>query len=523
MVFIERFQNASTAVYSTTPALITGIMGTNQSQKSAMLSRSEPMSIDSANNKYYDFSAEQLWLGRLSSFTQSIESNLKLLRVILLAKFSFIGEVERSKEYAKEKSKGLLGNWSKAFEDKGVPIPERTLDTNKLDNLPFEDYEFEEKQLLNLRTLCLNQKEFVENKLKKGVEAALAQQDASKIALVRDSFGRISKDIEIVQRAIVQRVHEVSDKGKYAQSKQAAALEMTDKLALMALAHFQHLLPSGQDVTPITFFSQETHVRTMPYCDDVLLIGIRYDQITQEGTDAPPPFELVAIPHEIGHFIYQRATIDFEAVGEKALPQNSRYLKWSEEIFSDVCGCIVAGPLVGVSLLSILASRSDEENQSLEGEHPIGVLRPYILAKILELLGEKSPNHSFNKASSAITNNWKSTLQHAGYTIDNDKIIKGKNTFQISETVKELTPLIDAYIKKLFPDSASKTVAKIWSKTDDDSIVTYVTHLKQLEKISGLDNIEPSELERGTFDSEESIEELIEEWKKKGPVTIGGH
>lgn len=597
------------------------------------------MSTDNKNIFY----EKTLWTGRLASFTKTINSNLKLLRVILLTKGSSIMEFGLFLEEGEElllsanenntnstfikineykakmrqlnESEGIsaLRNkieqhektiqtfkdeinkakdsnlWDKAqVVNTLINIVQNDLSdpseqTNDINELPGEgagdgdkvggsyshdahsmvDFDFEERQLYNLRTLSRKQKKFVKDRLETSVTSTLESAEAhSKVALIRESFGRMAKDIEIVQRAIVQRVHEVDDTGKYAPSMQANALQITDKLALEALEPFQRLLPADSAITPITFFSQETHVQGVPYCDDVVLIGIRYDQVLQQAStsEIPPlPFELLAIPHEVGHYIYQRANLEnirsdintivsaefnqiewlirvqnpdglsFKDVGEN-LPFSEdygqdavdRYKKWCEEIFSDICGCIVAGPLVALSLLSILASRADAENQIADGEHPTGTLRPFILKEILTILQElRADKYQFNEAAEGLIDSWKDIQSKFGQVATED-----------TEKLDAIRPIIRVFArilleaKLLHPDGRVEELPDytVWSEKNVKNLSEYATELVGIEDLPRLQNITASVLnEDSPQDQSDAIEDLLAEWKRKGPVTIGDH
>lgn len=521
-----------------------------------------------SENGKYNFYEEKLWTGRLASFTKSIDSNLKLLRVILLTKGSTI------MEFSKLLDKGLLimnesneklppefKNSMKKMEGLRDPLASigknvfgfsigqsQANEPQSKDGLDSDDihgkvkFEFEETQLFNLRTLSLNQRRFVNNRLQKSVERALKKVNnnnamSNEIAEIRKCFQFIAGDIEIVQRAIVQRVHEVDDNGRYQPSMQASALQITDMLALMALKPFQHLLPSNAEITPITFFSQETHIRSLPYCDDVVLIGIRYDQVLQDlaAPDTPPPFELLAIPHEIGHYVYQRANIeaksvdvdqiikdefskapltseasedavsDFEAVAEKLPLANKRYRKWCEEIFSDICGCIVAGPLVALSLLSILVARTAEANKNEDGEHPTGALRPYILQEILLQLNKiNAAKYPFKDAAQDIVATWKTNQKDVDQQVPAD-----------------IQKIISVFVRILLAGASADF--NLWGTAKMSNLTACADELKKIKTMSGFEDLVPSKLSKTDPEDGTDITLLVEEWQKKGPVTIGDH
>ncbi len=515
----------------------------------------------------YNFYEESLWTGRLTSFTESINANLRLLRVILLTKGSTIMEFSKLLGQGLLKVNDSMGgyklpeNFKKhvksldGVQDAVIDILPNLLGSfgggkpkDEDDLLGLVKFKFEETQLYNLRTLSLNQKTFVNNRLRQCVTAVLQKINNNdnnaldEIALIRKSFQNIAADIEIVQRAIVQRVHEINDDGKYVPSMQASALQITDMLALLALRPFQHLLPTKSDITPITFFSQETHIQSLPYGDNVVLIGIRYDQVLQnlEDDKTPPPFELLAIPHEIGHYIYQRADLKDQRTllqkivtkefglakwlapsGEEglnfkdvsaALPIDARHRQWCEEIFADICGCIVAGPLAALSLLSILVSRADDKNRSSDGEHPTGILRPFILKEILVALNQQQPQrYPFNAAAEDMIAVWQDIARKFGYKTDAQ-----------TEELNNLRKIIRLFTRFLL-ESRGTADFTLWSSAAIRSLNDCTVELKQIKTLSGFDGLEPSRLGKTAPETGADIKRLIDEWEKKGPVTIGDH
>ncbi|MEM8862423.1 MAG: AbfB domain-containing protein, partial [Chloroflexota bacterium] len=107
-------------------------------------------------------------------------------------------------------------------------------------------------------------------------------------------------DFEIMQRAIQQR--ESAGDNNLAQAR---SLLITDKLADMSLAPFQFLFgDTNTTVTPITFFGKDVYIRQVPYSNQVMFIGLTYDLVASINDSNMPPFELLAIPHEMGHFLY---------------------------------------------------------------------------------------------------------------------------------------------------------------------------------------------------------------------------
>ena len=477
---------------------------------------------------------------------------------------------------ATDKLRNRTGKQTRTSVNKNKPNMAATARKSK-PRKPLVTFDYEETQLYNLGVLSLKQKKFVAQRLNSCIRTALrqAKKDKKQIVLIRESFRRIARDTEIAQRAIIQRVHELNDQGAYEPSMQAKSLLIMDKLAFMALTPFRDLLTAHANIAPITFFSQETHVQGVPYSDEVILVGVRYDQVLQDlvgSRAAPPPFELLAIPHEVGHYIYNRASIDlgkYQSWGtwlrnnsdlntvervkwqkvldkmtttttfkqlSKRFPTSRKYLDWCEEIFADMCGSIVAGPLTSLGLQSILATHGDKDDR----EHPTGVLRPFILSEMLTILHKVWPKkYSFNKVAQGLSENWADNiLPQLGYTVTYDakgvptKITETKRNkviCNISDELEEIRPIIYVYARLLLQthiaagDTQSYT---LWSSTNDRSLKGCASELENIAtwvNSNSFKELRPATLTKTLPPMGRLIQNLIDEWDKKGPVAVGDH
>lgn len=136
--------------------------------------------------------------------------------------------------------------------------------------------------------------------------------------------------------------------------------------------------------TVMTYFQKSTNVRLIPYAPAVL-IGIPFSAIDNA-------FDLLAIPHEVGHYIYHSGcwqgqfveTWLDEQLQTANLPDWAWH--WAEECFADVYGCLIAGKHIAESALEMARTASLDEYFEDDGEHPIPALRPLIYAAVLEKL-----------------------------------------------------------------------------------------------------------------------------------------
>ncbi len=191
---------------------------------------------------------------------------------------------------------------------------------------------------------------------------------------------QISFDLDVMARAEHFRM-------PTALPEMRTTLNKADILAYAALepAIKANLLP---DMTVVTYFQKSVTVRIMPYAP-VALIGIPFSAIDS-------PRDLLAIPHEVGHYVYRHGIFQqcqhtgsrFAAVLSNELAGRPQWLlNWLEEIFADVYGCLVAGPLIALSFQDLQAALSLQEFVSEDGEHPTPALRPNVYHHVLDHSG----------------------------------------------------------------------------------------------------------------------------------------
>ncbi len=249
------------------------------------------------------------------------------------------------------------------------------------------------------------------------------------VHLIKACFQEFTVDFEILQRAIEQR--RWSSRGSNAQ---AQSLVVTDKLAAMALTPFQHLITDSSDVIPITYFSQAIHIRRLPYVDNFVLVGLTYDLSVDSLPEASSPFELMSIPHEVGHFIYHHGKLkpdqkyryeSLASVREDEQFAEHPYRHWFEEIFADLYGCLVAGPLTALGLLALLATGDKARLLLDDEEHPTPILRPFFLSEMLRILSEKSGSWQagqkavdFAEVAKSLDANWTTLLERWGFVTE---------------------------------------------------------------------------------------------------------
>lgn len=438
--------------------------------------------------------------------------------------------------------------------------------------------DFQVKQLLALYSLCSTLNNFLWNKFPNLIPQLLTQGAESAppppLHLLRATFRQMSMDCEIMQRALIQRRGQLNSPNDYMMSAQSLTLLITDKLAYKTLAPFQHLLPSHPQLSIITFFSETTHIHHLPYSDQFILVGISYDCVPPnlyKGVYTPkfldkhkslPTFEFMAIPHEIGHYIYHQARLNNHesfASLESGF-QNNACCHWCEEIFADMYGCLVAGPLSPLGMQALLAYGNQERLWLDDEEHPTPFLRPFIMSEILRVLSEpeaqswREPEkrdmarYQFDRVADLLDANWATFLQQCGFQVtegENGRFshIQLPNTatgnsgqaIQLTEMITTIRPIIETFAKHLFahatfpphpsPGNIPWSHGNLASLSDYDPVMANLTNMQAAwESIPNHTLFEASVnyTKTNTATPETQLQLCLDNWGDKGPTGGGG-
>lgn len=450
------------------------------------------------------------------------------------------------------------------------------------------DFDFELKQLINLRSLTITYIYFFAD-MRRLIEEALAPptgQGEPPLHLIQACYQYLANDFEILQRAFLQRQPSVDPAGKPVAGVLAKELVMTDKLAMKTLLPFAHLLAHP---TIFTFFSQETHIRQLPFSDQVILVGLSHGRISityneqmrsdaaENGRTALPAFELLAIPHEIGHYLYDHAQLDRPAAAHNAPTKghfidlcaqfrDNPYHHWGEELFADLFGCVVAGPLAVLGMQALLATGDPASLWQDDGEHPTAAVRPYLLAEMLRVLAgqEKAlaqqtktvnpARYQFAQAAHSLDANWSATLQRLGFALLDVK--QGRPAqiklpahaagvvavIEVDQLVKTVTPILVEFAGHLLAQARFElghdplSAAMPWVRTDQARLRVYTDALvaltgaalarqpvaqQHLLSLNFWDEKWQSHMQGAT--ATEKLQHWLDEWGDRGPRTIGGH
>jgi hypothetical protein len=191
---------------------------------------------------------------------------------------------------------------------------------------------------------------------------------------------QIAIDLNCLQLAATQRV--------IANSNPAwrETLEKADRFAWRCLPYAEQG-SDKTDTTAITYFQKFPSIRVIPYAP-VALIGIPFSCATV-------PQDYLAIPHEVGHYMYwHKFRSKFSTELSRLANDDARFVNelnhWAEEIFADVYGCSIAGPVIAADFQDLQLRFSEEEFVVDDGEHPVPAIRPMIYRRILQTLQERN-------------------------------------------------------------------------------------------------------------------------------------
>lgn len=210
--------------------------------------------------------------------------------------------------------------------------------------------------------------------------------------VLRATLDQIAYDMNLIQQIACQRQ----------QKTLQTTLNKADKLAQLALnvAVDNGLLSR---CTVLTYFNKSVNIRLIPYAP-LALIGIPFST-TEADSD------LLAIPHEVGHYVYNHAP-GLAAQLHARIPLYPDWINhWIEEIFADVFGALVAGPVIGLSFQDILLDNAQKKFVIDDGVHPPDAIRPFGYSHALNHLGH-------TQAAAALDTRWAEKLAQRHYPAD---------------------------------------------------------------------------------------------------------
>jgi hypothetical protein len=192
---------------------------------------------------------------------------------------------------------------------------------------------------------------------------------------MRQLINHIIEDVEVLERCFENRLVDLAN----------SPLATADKLAWAALKPAKKLGLIAEETTVLTYFGKIASIRTIPYASVALICVPR----TLPGVTR----DYLAIPHEIGHYVYWNPP-SADRPGDSIQSRLSRLMadrrqrlwvrNWQEEIFADVYGALVARATITQSFQDMLFETSDEQLCADDGEHPTPVIRPEVYSYLLK-------------------------------------------------------------------------------------------------------------------------------------------
>ena len=235
---------------------------------------------------------------------------------------------------------------------------------------------------------------------------------------------QVGFDLQVIQQAANQRI-----KGSPAIQK---ALSYADKIAFAALSPVE----LTQNTTIVTYIGKSVSIRVIPYAN-VAFIGIPFTCIPEPETLEINKFgaqDYLAIPHEVGHFLYWRGQFIKGEYIHQTYRKNfggqdsetDPFYHWAEEIFCDVYGCLIAGAVIALDFQDLQLRTSQEDFITDDSAHPPPIIRPDIYTSVLL----RSEKQEVRDLASALNAEWVKKRQ----TIDikqgdkyQEQVIIGKN------------------------------------------------------------------------------------------------
>ncbi len=220
---------------------------------------------------------------------------------------------------------------------------------------------------------------------------------------------RVSTDMLRIQRAYQLRLTRTPE-----EFSMDTTLFTADLLGQEILQKINTVLPFGEQFAKtkiLTYPDNDVEVRIVPYAD-ILFIGFSVSAFAIfEAENSEISSDYLALAHEAGHLLYRFGMLPQHAQDQsKSVTANvvQNYLQselrtriteaghnieqvewisdWLEEIFSDVIGCMLEGPVYLIGFQQIMEVEPPVEIDAPHPKHPIAALRPYVQNQIMNAM-----------------------------------------------------------------------------------------------------------------------------------------
>lgn len=227
---------------------------------------------------------------------------------------------------------------------------------------------------------------------------------------IRQTLDQISFDLATLRKVQSQRHPDLST------PRERRTLQLADQLAYRAL------LPAIDAglvyiTTVLTYFQKATHVRVIPYAP-VALIGIPYTctgiydadgQLVQNSGDSTHTArDFLAIAHEVGHHVFWHGKLNNiplrSLLSNRLSARPAWRMGWLEELFADVYGTLIAGPVLALDFQELIYDNPDLEED--DGEHPVGAIRPFLYTDTLVKIKDKNGEPKYVNSAKELEKKW---------------------------------------------------------------------------------------------------------------------
>lgn len=319
---------------------------------------------------------------------------------------------------------------------------------------------------------------------------------------------QMTNDLEVIQRVAEQRL-----------SSPSALLEClreADQMAarIVDLAVAGKLLEDGTQV--VCYFQKSPSVRVIPYAN-LSLIGIPYTALDE-------PLDLLATPHEIGHYVFwhghsrpgdpptgechylYRVLVDdvVRALTDLIDVDHASFDEWCyvwlEEVFADVFGSWMSGPVIALTGQLMTRGDSHQEFVSSDDRHPVPLARPYIQLKALHARN----NPDWAEYIDLLWGEWnrKARRYATQFNVGDEQPIQMAEALTEGYTLdtrKPIDALVDVILKHLkkFPDLGLDDMRASTAEPESVSAETLLTQFdgfRQAELLAAREATPPSEI-----------------------------
>lgn len=256
---------------------------------------------------------------------------------------------------------------------------------------------------------------------------------------LRTTLDQIAYDMDVIVRAWQQRLPQLSA---------AAMIETLNKADVMAYRALTPAIRKGliENATVVTYFQKSVNVRIIPYAP-VTFIGLPVTALTTRQ-------DLLAIPHEIGHYVYRYMKAHTKLTEDSRFTSKPTWcLAWLEEIFADVYGALIGGPVMALGFEDLVTDDPLADFTYDDGEHPVAALRPSIYHAVLAKDGR------FPQLHQALVKRWQDWIAKRG----------APTSFTVHGTGEQVTltqarALLDEVVAALLDhELAGLPVEQVWS------------------------------------------------------------